>query len=220
MSKPLLFKELRETWWMGLAAAVVVLCIVVDAMGVGIGSNWRLQWRPLRYSPFLSPDFSITIGTTAIFLGTALGLWQTMAESVAGTWSYLLHRPVSPRQVVATKALAGTAVFLVGIGLPLLMYLLWALSGGHGAPFELWMTEDTLRLWMTGFVAYLTAFLCGIRTARIYVSRLWPAVPGLLIIAAQLELEAFPTVAWWLTFIGAGLLLPAIFFAAEHRDYA
>lgn len=221
MSSPLFYKELREIWWMGLIALVATACLVVDAMGIELGHDWRIQWfRQRGQSPFLGNDFAFSIGVTAFCLGGALGFWQTFAESVSGNWSYLLHRPVTRGQVIATKLVAGMTLLVVSIGLPLLGYCLWALSGTHGAPYELWMTEDTLRLWATGTVGYLATFLVGIRTARVYVSGLWPLVPAWLIFAAQLEFELFPTAAWWLVVVGVVFLLPSIFFAAEDRDYA
>jgi hypothetical protein len=222
MSSPLFYKELREIWWMGLIALVVVAFIVFDAMGVELGHDWRIQWfRKRGQSPFIGQhDFAANVGFTVLCLGGALGLWQTLVESVGGTWSYLLQRPIARRRVVATKLVAGMTLLVVSIGLPLLGYFLWALSGAHGAPFELWMTEDTLRFWATGTVGYLAAFLIGIRTARVYVSRLWPLVPVWLIFAAQFEYELSPTIGWWLVFVGAIFSLPSIFFAALDRDYA
>ena len=219
MSSPLLSKELREIWWMGLAALVAAAFVAFDAMGIGIGHDWRIDWGQRRGRiPFLSGDFRLGIGMTAICLGAGLGLWQTMSESITGTWSYLLHRPIRRGQIIATKLFAGVGILIISIGLPFLVYFLWALSGVHAAPFEFWMMEDSLRLWAAGVVAYLAAFLTGIRTAHIYISRLWPVVPAGLIIAAQEE--AWPTVGWCLVLAGIVLLLPSIFFAAENRDYA
>ncbi len=109
---------------------------------------------------------------------------------------------------------------LVGIGLPLVVYLSWSFEGGHAMPFELWMTDDTMRFWMIGIVTYLATFLCGLRPARTYVSRLWPLVSAVLIMMAQTVLSSFPVVGWCLILLGIGLLLPSIFFVAEHRDYA
>ena len=218
MSMALFIKELRETWWMGLLALVAVVSIAFDAVGVDLGPDWRIRFLKLRQSPFLANDFAFAIGMTAICLGTALGLWQSISESVMGTWSFLLHRPIGRSQLIATKLAAGMAVLIVGIGLPLLGYLIWALSGAHAAPFEFWMTENTFRFGMVGVVAYLAAFLTGIREARIYLSRLWPVVPALLIIAAQED--SWPLAGWCLILSGIVVFLPAIFFAAEHRDYA
>lgn len=221
MSKPLYFKELRETWWMGVAALVVLTTLVIDAMGFGFGPDLLIHWyQQLTFTPFLRNDFAPTVGMIAFCLGCALGLWQTLSESATGNWSYLLHRPISRRRIMATKLLAGGTVMIAGIGLPLLAYLLWAIGGSHAMPFEFWMTENTLRFWLAGFVAYPAAFLCGIRPARVYVSRLWPIVPASLIFAVQLEFDFAPTGRWCLIPVGVALLVPAIFFAADNRDYA
>ncbi len=221
MSKPLFLKELRETWWMGLAALVVLASLVLDVIGVELGPYLHIQWKQhLRDAPFLRNDFAPTVGMITFCLGSALGLWQTLTESAAGTWSFLLHRPISRRRIVVTKLLAGGTVMLAGVGLPLLAYLLWAMWGSYVAPFELWMTENTFRFWLAGSVAYPAAFLCGIRPGRVYVSRLWPTVPALLIFAAQLEFDFVPTARWCLMPIGIALLLPSIVFAARNRDYA
>jgi hypothetical protein len=221
MSRPLFLKELRETWWMGLIALVVAGGIAIDEMGLRFDHDGRIQWALERgRSPFLDVDLAVGFGATALCLGAALGFWQTLSESVTGTWSYLLHRPISRKAIIGTKLLAGLSILLISLGLPFLIYFLWALSGAHAAPFEFWMMEGTLQMLAAGLVGYLAAFLAGLRDARFYVSRLWPVLPALLIFLAQAEYEWLPTAGWVLILLAAGLYLPSIFFAAENRDYA
>lgn len=228
MSIPLMLKEWRETWWMGLAALGFLLLLVLTEMGLRFDDrHFRLYWELQRESgwwepaPFLRADFSQIVGITACILGGVLGLWQTLGESVRGTWAYLLHRPLRRGDVVLTKLLFGGGLLLLSTGIPLLTYLVWAmLPGTHAQPFELWMTTETFRMWLGGTLVYLAAFLVGIRAARFYVSRLWPLVLAVLIVFAVSEQGILPGLNSWLIVVSDVVLIAAIWFAAEDRDYA
>jgi hypothetical protein len=73
-------------------------------------------------------------------------------------------------------------LLLLSTGIPLLFFAFWAATPGtHAKPFEWWMMSSTWRLWFSATAFYLAAFLCGIRAARWWFSRLWPAVPVLFL---------------------------------------
>jgi hypothetical protein len=55
---------------------------------------------------------------------------------------------------------------------------MWAVSEGlHSSPFEWERAAPTLFGWAASTAVYLAAFLMGIREARWFGSRLWPAAP-------------------------------------------
>ena len=65
MSKSLIIKELRETWWLGLIAMILMGLMVWDAMGYEIDVyRLSIKQRTIYYSgqynisvPFLRRDF-------------------------------------------------------------------------------------------------------------------------------------------------------------------
>ena len=182
MIRVLIGKELREIWWMGALAAVFISLPVLEGCGVEFDER-RLSIGRARNEmgaldmpvPFTDGDLFQFVAFAGIVLGIVLGLWQTLLESLQGTWQYLLHRPLKRETIIASKLLGGIVVVLAGTGLPLLAYLIWALiPRTHPSPFELWMTEEVMIAWLFGSAFYLAGFLCGIRPARWWVSRLFP----------------------------------------------
>ena len=182
MSKALAIKELREFWWLGLLAAILISMLVCEVMGYWFDVRTmsvvreRNSWGWVTADqPFLAPGWNTMVMTICGGLGLLVGLWQTLSESVQGTWLFLLHRPFSRRNIMLTKLVAGLTLVGVSTAVPLLVYLAWAMTPGtHAQPFELWMTAETVFAWQMGPMIYLGAFLTGLRDARWYVSRLWP----------------------------------------------
>ena len=102
-----------------------------------------------------------------------------------------------------------------------MFFAIWAATPGtHAKPFEWWMTDLTWRLWFSATVFYLTAFLCGIRDARWWFSRLWPAVPVLFLPLALFKAPWFPLTGLTGMLIMDGVLLAAIFHSVRIRDFA
>lgn len=229
MIRALVEKELREHWWMGLLAALFISNLVVVRMGVEFNEYVLRIERPRNELgvlivpvPFTDQSLQHCVAFTAAALGLALGLWQTLSESVQGTWLYLLHRPIERRSILLSKLASGLFVLLPSTGLPLLVYLLWAASPGtHPHPFKLWMMRDVFIAWFSGTFCYLAAFLCGLRPARWWGSRLWPLLP---VVMMEFLIFAFlPTLSalWgWLIVLSNLVYFGAILFAVEHRDYA
>ncbi len=229
MSKALIIKELRETWWLGLLAALLLgLYLFVqmgyqpDVFSLSFRRQVNYQGRLVVPLPYLSEGFRDAVLWIAGGLGLIVGLWQTVSESVQGTWLFLLHRPLSRRSIIHSKLAAGLTVTAVATAIPLLIYLIWAMTPGtHANPFELWMTSEAIVACLVGLTCYLAAFLCGMRDARWYVSRLVPLVPVLFFgfiffngvpgLITPLGIATLPVDA---------ILIAAILFAARNRDYA
>ncbi|MCA9076130.1 MAG: hypothetical protein KDA93_13965 [Planctomycetaceae bacterium] len=229
MSKSLIIKELRETWWLGLIAALLLgLYLFVqmgyqpDVFSLSFRRLENYQGRLVIPQPFLVAGFREAVLWIAAGLGLIVGFWQTVSESVQGTWLFLLHRPLSRQSVILSKLVSGLMVTAVAIAVPLLMYLMWAMTPGtHANPFELWMTTESIVAWLVGLTTYLAAFLCGMRGARWYASRLVPLVPVLFF-----GLMIFGGVPGLITPLGFAtlpvdvILIAVILFTARHRDYA
>ncbi|MGQ0634150.1 MAG: hypothetical protein ACT4QC_06055 [Planctomycetaceae bacterium] len=173
MYKALVFKELRETAWAGAIALVVVGVYVSDATLYG----------PRDHVPFLRDQWNDLVLGVSCYLAIGLGLWQTLGESMRGTWPFLRHRPMRGSSLVLTKILAGLVVLLMAVGVPTGIYPLWAaIPGTHASPLELWMVLPTLWIWFLSTTVYLASFLVGIREVRWHGTRLWPlAAAGVLV---------------------------------------
>jgi hypothetical protein len=229
MYRALAWKELRETWWMSAAACLVVAIGICNEVGLIDLERSEIYWmrdvftRHRQQLPFSDDEFTLLVVAAAAVLGAILGFWQTLFESVSGTWPFLMHRPLTRRGMLFTKLGTGAALICVATGLPVLLYALWlATIGARAQPFRWWMTTETWVLWFAAFGIYLAAFLCGLRDARWHVSRLWPLVPAVLLPVCLGELARLSGLGLW--FAAAVLLdvalLGAIAHAARDRDFA
>jgi hypothetical protein len=219
MWKAIVSKELRENWWiagLGLAAYLYAVAELTDVHLLPVVRTGRSWSMPFGNDMFLEPFAMISVGLTI-----ALGLRQSISESVRGTWLFLLHRPLSRRGVVWLKLAVGAGLFLFSAVLPTLIYACWAATPGkHASPF-FW--SMTLSSWQTCFsllAVYLAAFLSGLRPARWFGSRLFPLAGTGLIFFVRMGLSP-----WW--FLQAGLmaallavLLASIFHVVRTRDYS
>ncbi len=227
MMRTLILKELREGWWIAAAITLLLFVVILEQMGMEFGIGWPpLRWRQTRDPawsppvPFVSDSVMVSVLLFAGVGAAVLGLRQTLGESVQGTWVFLLHRPVSRTHVLVAKLLAGVLLITLGMAIPLLVYVLWAMTPGtHASPFFVWMLQPTLLAAFAVELCYLAAFLCGLRPARWWASRWWPAVPLAVVIFLVVNLPWLaPSVV--LCVLLAALLIPSLLFVNQHRDFA
>jgi hypothetical protein len=221
MYRALLFKELREVWWTGAIAFLVLCCVVWDQVGLDIDVlTFRLVLPSYVRVPFQSDDMESAVTAVSACLAVVLALWQTLGESVRGTWRYLRHRPIRFSRLLLTKMAAGLGVLLVSTGAPIALYLRWAMSEDlHGSPFDWQMAAPTLSAWLFAPTAYLAAYLVGIRQARWFGSRLWPLALAILLPLGHAQFGARVPGIGYITLLCDALLFGGIFYAAgEHDD--
>ncbi len=224
MYRALVYKELRETGWIALVGLAAHLAFVAGYAGYPLlpfaGHSYSASGR--TEIPFLD-DFTSTFCMVSIALAVALGLRQTVGESVHGTWLVLLHRPAGMGQLLATKLAVGWGLyFLCGL-MAILTYAAWAsMPGTHPSPFFWWMTADAWAAWGIIGIVYPAAFLAGLRPARWFGTRLLP-------LAAAVPLAMAPFLVsflhWELLDIAVFLLVAAclvglIYFTARTRDFS
>ncbi len=162
---PLIRKELRAGWMFALLAFLaqswVVVSLLVD-FDVKLLRDFDLFGPVLARSPFARVDYAEYPGTIAMFLGLALGLLQTVPESVQGTTPYLVHIAGGRPSVVSAKLLSGAVLFLAA-ALPVLFgFPVAAARDGLGV-------GDLAHLWVVlaaCFVLYLGTLACLIRGHR------------------------------------------------------
>ena len=216
MTKSMIIKELRES------AGIVALGL--------IGLVWMLAsltgfpLSPFHSSgiwqyPFVRDSLSFNFWMVAGGLAIALGLKQTAWEFGQGTFYFLLHRPMSRRQVFGVKLAVGCLLTLVISGMLVLFYAWWAMTPGKfPAPFFWSMTFPAWRMWIAVPPVYFGAFLSGLRPAHWFGSRL---VPLLASFAAAGAAAAMPW--FWLSALFSAVtslfFIVAIFHYAKHRDF-
>jgi hypothetical protein len=217
MWRAVLYKELRETAWIAGLALLAYLNLVAGHMGLRL-----FPWSGGQSGeiPFVEAAFLSSFVFISVPLVIALGLRQSTAESIRGTWLFLLHRPAEPWKLVGLKLTTGTVLYLVCAALPIAIFAWWAAKPGtHASPFDWSMTWSTWSVWFSLSAMYLGAFLAGIRPAHWFGSRLLPlAAAGLLVML----IEGPPW--WWLLRPAIVLLVDAwliacILYVARTRDY-
>lgn len=172
--------------------------------------------------PCLDGNFLMLVSAIAALFGGVLGFLQVWSESHGDRRALLLHRPLSATRIFLAKALAGVAIYLAGLGLPLVVNVLWSLIPGNLAePFRWYNVLPWSADVLTGLVYYFAGMLMAQRPGRWYgsrclgflaailasllvwnVSELWQAV------AAILACGAITAVAAWGSFLTGGAYKP------------
>jgi ABC-type transport system involved in multi-copper enzyme maturation permease subunit len=214
----MLWKEVRDLrGWFALAM-VVQLYLAAVAMG--------LKYGPLRESeavPFLGAGAIQYFFFVALIFAAVAGLWQTLMESLRGTYAFLLHRPAPRSQLFGVKLLVGGLATLVVGAFPVLIYALWAATPGtHASPFFWEMSWWAWNLVVAIPMVYLGAFLSGLRPARWFGSMLFPlAATGMFAMFAQgmLATRVWP-LGVPLSLAIEAALVAVILQVAATRDYS
>ena len=226
MVKALLIKECRENLWLGgIAMAVLLFEVAVQTRWDGGFVGWQLdRWTvlvtPTGEIPFVRDSFSHTVPGVAALLALALGFWQTMGESLRGTYMLLFHLPVARWRLVGTKLLVGLCIYSAATAVPVLLFASWAASPGtHASPFYWSMTLPTWQALIALMMLYLAAFLCGLRASRWFGSRLLPLAG----VGPAAWILAVAPIPWWMALpitvaIGA-LLLACIGHVVHLHDF-
>jgi len=223
MLKTLAQKELRETILIALAALVVYAYLVITGIGLDLLPYFYLPgfYPDERAIPFVGGVFSGMFVLVSVGFAIALGLRQSVGESIRDTFVFLLHRPVRRQRLIAVKLLTGAALYLVCAALPILVYAWWAATPRtHASPFFWSMTLSAWQAYVSLTAVYLGAFLSGLRPGRWMGTRLWPlaAAGGL-----AWRIQALP--CWWVWGLGALIIMNVvltanILFVARNRDYS
>lgn len=235
MFRAMVWKELRESRGIVLLAVVVYVLV---AAGGAVEWNWDKLWDHWTGMAIESPSTSVDPGPFltdasrqcfwwfSITLSAALGLWQTLGESIHGSWPFLLHRPTSRRWLIGTKLLVGLGLCVAcGAAIIVTLGVRSSVPGTYAAPFFWWMTVPWWEILFRMTFVYLAAFLVSLRPARWYGTRLLPlvAVWGLFYVVVDLLDYNLPNPFSWrlaIVLLVDAALIRTIFFVARTRDYA
>lgn len=216
MFKAMALKELRETRGIALLALAGYVLVIWRQLG-------HLKWRPERI-PFVNDEFLGPYLMVSVVLAVALGLRQTLGESIVGTYPFLLHRPATRPWLISVKLAVGLATYLVCGLVPIVVYgMIAATPGVHASPFFWAMILPSLVIWLVITMIYFGAFLAGIRPGRWFFSRLFPlAGVGLAAFGlARLYLDyGDGAKALVLLLLVDACLVGLILFVARTRDYS
>jgi hypothetical protein len=223
MLKALVFKELRETMWIGIAAFIAYMATIAGFMGYSLFPYDSTTNTPVPI-PFLNNDGWGSFIIISIVLSITLGLWQTVTESRRGTWLMLLHRPISRRRLICVKLAVGIGLYLAVSGVPILIYTFWAAAPDtHASPFFWWMSAWVWQLWLITALVYLGGFLTGIRPGRWLGTRLFPILAsGLCTLIVGVAI--FGLRRWFLGlavfFLICAVFVGIILYVARMRDFS
>ena len=175
--KTIFQKDLRENLKLAVIGLLIFSLVLLQAYQSCTTTLLRIiegSWSGLdsALQPLLSNTLLTEVAFFCAIFGVALGWLQTRNEAHRDLWAFLIHRPVSRTEIFQGKALAGLCLYLLGAGLPLLIFVAVVLTPGHvAAPFEWEMTLPLLAIFLSGIAFYFAGVLTGLRQARWYVSR-------------------------------------------------
>jgi ABC-type transport system involved in multi-copper enzyme maturation permease subunit len=219
----ILKKEIKENLpWAALGLLVVSLAFYAG-LGEGGPGFLSLFGSGRGYYPSGLPllSHSLLPYTTAVYaiFGAALGMLQTIPESVRGTYPFLVHRPVRRGRLLLGKALAGAAMYAVAGGVPLLLAVIWvAVPGHYAAPFRVAMAGPVFADFLCGLVFYLAGILTGVRRAKWYGTRLAGFGVALIVMFLAHSVSKF-LAAVAVEIAGAAVLLWAAYAAFLRREF-
>lgn len=222
MFKAMMRKELMETRpVIALAGFFYALILVADVVDYSWAREKGALYRLGRWSAVLNNEWIDSLWLLTFAFALLVGLVQTLADSVQGTWGYLMHLPPGRRWILSSKLLAGGGAYCGCTGLFLLMCVIigWARQT-EAYPFRWSMMSSYAQIALIGLLVYLIAFLTGLRPARWYGSRLLPLMGGGLLVWLLIALPH-----WWVYGLVSlmavcGLLVGLILYVGDIRDYA
>ncbi|MBN8711157.1 MAG: hypothetical protein BGO12_01210 [Verrucomicrobia bacterium 61-8] len=209
--KALFWKEFREN----LKWAILAMGIIIAAMAYSLRYNpnefysfQREVWQGLQSSQFLM----VTVFGFPV-VGLALGFLQILTELRRDQWAFLVHRPVTRKQVFWGKAIPGGILYLLATGIPLAGTAWWlATPGNMPAPFDIrQLLPGTVDL-LTGLCFYFAALLSGIIQGPWYGRRALPLV-ATCFAATCAKVYSFPMATSGVALVLICILLAA---AATH----
>jgi hypothetical protein len=213
--KTLLRKELRENLKPAALGLMVFTVLVVGswryytgmmqdaAQGMRSASGYSHRLQPLTTPLTLAEAVLLC----AVF-GTLLGWIQIRREQHRDLWAFLVHRPTDRTTIYLGKVMAGLAVYLTVVGLPLSCYIVWAaIPGRVAAPFQWEMIWPFFTAFLAGVAFYFAGMLTALREVRWYGSRAWGL--GMALFVGLMGMQATWPLWQILVFMLAGITILA-----------
>lgn len=208
------WKEIREN--------VRWACLGFIAMTVALVSMWRassLVFDSGPSGPSGRSSLDMLTGMIAVFTAIALGILQTRRDKRPASRALLLHRGITADGAFVAKLLAGLVLYSFAIFVPLLAMALFITINGveHKAASAMSLTPMALGALGT-FGLWPAALLIVQRDARVFGSRLAPAVPAL--VTVTLCVAPWDSTGGWFLFFLITLLSLFVFLLAARSVFA
>jgi len=183
----MILKELKwNLKWAVIAGVAWTLCLAGYAM------NWSFD-QTRTYENLLPFEAQAVTFVGFPAFGFLLGFLQIFFESRRDAWAFLVHRPLSRRDIFWSKVIAGLLLYFAAFLIPALVFLGWLLLPKElPIPFEWRVALPALSDFLSGMVCYFAGLLVGLRQARWYGSRLWPILVTFLVSLLLLILGTWP----------------------------
>jgi len=228
MFRAIALKELREVRGIAILVFLAAAYLMINRDKASFFPAGSIFYRlPEATIPFVTDGIMQGLTLLAGVATIAIGLRQTLGESIRGTYVFLYHRPVGRGRLIGVKLLVGMAVYLAATGVPLLGYAIWAATPGtHPSPFFWSMTLPAWLTWFSMTILYFGAFLSGVRPGRWFGSRLLPLMAAAAVLLFLSMIEGSPWPQDWmrlcrLAAVAAGdaAMVAIILFVVDTRDY-
>ena len=189
--KTVFWKELRENArWASLGFVAMIAALIF---------MWRASSLVFvgEYVPHGGSHFYQLAGMSAVFTAIMLGILQTLRDNRPDSRALLLHRGITADAAFAGKLLAGVTLYVFAVLVPLLgMGVFIAINGiEHKAASPMSLAPMAL-LALAAFGFWPAALLVVQREARVFGSRVTPAVPALLAVLPCFTILNHTTVFW------------------------
>jgi hypothetical protein len=160
--RAVLLKELRENAkWSG-AIFVVILMVVYGLMR---------RRNPYMMYALAEPPMLMFVPLVGLLFGVVQSLFETKADN----WAFVVHRPASRRQIFVAKSVAGLVLLYGALGLPCLIAAAWAARPGNLRITFAWpMLLPSLALVLSSGCYYFVGMIVTLRGARWWGTRLLP----------------------------------------------
>ena len=225
MKTYLIKKELKSVWKWGAFAITVLFLVFI--IGESIGLHYSIVEMPRVLlsgelgsleSPLVSKGYHYYWFLVVSFLlGVILAVVQIRPEIQLKTFQFLMHRPVTKKNILDTKILAGLFVLVVSIGIPFsFIALVCLIPGNYAAPFY----PDMMIDWVFGIYCacciYLSVFYCCLQEGKY---RKWFSLLSTPVFCMTIFYLSNNFSGWFMLLTTPLIWYFAIFSSFEERDF-
>jgi hypothetical protein len=226
MKTYLIKKEVKSIWKWGAFAMALIFIVFIIGENNGTGRSFIEMPRAMLLgelssleSPLVSKGyFYVWFLVVSFLLGVILAVAQMRPEIQLKTFQFLIHRPVTKKNILDAKILTGLAVLIVSMGIPLSFVVLTCkISGNYAAPFYLDMIID----WVIGIYCaccfYLSVFYCCLQEGKY---RKWFSLFSIPIFCLSIFLLSSYFPVWLMILVAILIWYFAILGSFEERDFS
>jgi len=191
-----------------LVLTLVVFCIwlalLVAQLPVGVSSGWESS----RYLPGMIERASLMMGTAGWLLAYLLGQSQVRTARWRGLSDHLAVLPVRRLTVELVRTVAGLALLLLGIGLPVGVLLAWMVVADIRAMPLYW--DEALGTWAYLLGPLLLGYTGGLCFGRGSIWRTLLGVPVVIVLEWYCRGQAVMSVELARMLVAGALLAMAL----------